>query len=46
MDTFKTETTVKKNHLIEIENVPFENGEKVEVIVSKKEAKGNESYSL
>ncbi len=32
METFKIKTTVKKNHKIELNNVPFENGE--EVIVS------------
>lgn len=36
METFKTKTTVKKNHKIEIENVPFENGEEVIVSVSQK----------
>ena len=34
METFKTVTTVKKNHKIEIENVPFENGMEVEIEVS------------
>lgn len=42
MDTFKTETTVKKNHIIEIENVPFDDGQEVEIVVSKKN--GNENY--
>lgn len=36
METFKIKTTVKKNHKIELENVPFENGEEVIVSVSQK----------
>ncbi|HMQ70761.1 MAG TPA: hypothetical protein PKC58_17425 [Ignavibacteria bacterium] len=35
METFKTKTTVKKNHKIEIENVPFENGQEVIVSVTQ-----------
>ncbi len=35
METFKTKTTVKKNHKIGLENVPFENGEEVIVSVTQ-----------
>ena len=38
MDTFKTKTVIKKNHKIEIENLPFEEGSEVEILVSKKES--------
>ncbi len=34
METFKIITRVKKNHKIELENVPFEDGEEVIVSVS------------
>ncbi|HAY32507.1 MAG TPA: hypothetical protein PK536_10425 [Ignavibacteria bacterium] len=35
MDTYKTNTIIKHNHKIEIENVPFEDGTEVEISVSK-----------
>ena len=35
MEKFKVKTIIKKNHKIELENVPFENGEEVIVSVSK-----------
>ena len=49
METFKTVTTVKKNHKIEIENVPFENGMDVEIEVSlnnKNKKNENNNYIL
>jgi hypothetical protein len=49
METFKTVTTVKKNHKIEIENVPFENGMEVEIEVSlnnKNKKIENKNYIL
>ena len=46
METFKTKTSVKKNHKIELENVPFENGEDVEIEISLKEKNINNNYPL
>lgn len=46
METFKTKTTIKKNHKIELENVPFENGIEVEIEVFLKEKNSNNNYSL
>ena len=46
METFKTVTTVKKNHKIEIENVPFENGMEVEIEVSLNKKDENKNYIL
>lgn len=36
IQAYKTETVIKKNHKLEIDNLPFEDGDKVEVLVSKK----------
>jgi len=36
MDTYKTKTVIKRNHKIEIDNLPFEEGLEVEILVSKK----------
>ena len=46
METFKTVTTIKKNHKIEIENVPFENGMEVEIEVSINKKDENKNYIL
>ena len=46
METFKTVTTIKKNHKIEIENVPFENGMEVEIEVSLNKKNENKNYIL
>lgn len=42
MDTYKTNTRVNRNHKILVENVPFEDGEEVEIVISK--INGNESF--
>ena len=34
METFKIRTKIKKNHKLEIDNLPFENGQEVEVIIT------------
>lgn len=34
METFKIRTKIKNNHKLEIENLPFENGQEVEVIIT------------
>jgi hypothetical protein len=34
METYKIKTKIKKNHKIEIENLPFENGQEVEVFIT------------
>jgi len=41
MNTYKKKTVIKRNHKIEIDNLPFQDGEEVEIIVSKKN--GNEN---
>lgn len=34
METFKIRTKIKKNHKLEIDNLPFENGQEVEVVIT------------
>lgn len=34
MESFKTKTKVKKNHKIHIDDVPFDAGQEVEIIIS------------
>ena len=34
METIKVKTKIKKNHKLEIENLPFENGQEVEVVIT------------
>ncbi|MBK8382510.1 MAG: hypothetical protein IPL16_11605 [Ignavibacteria bacterium] len=34
MESFKIRTKIKNNHKLEIENLPFENGQEVEVIIT------------
>jgi hypothetical protein len=34
METIKIKTKIKKNHKLEIENLPFENGQEVEVVIT------------
>ena len=34
MESFKIRTKIKKNHKLEIDNLPFENGQEVEVIIT------------
>ena len=34
METFKIRTKIKKNHKLEIDNLPFENGQEVDVIIT------------
>ncbi len=46
METFKTKTTVKKNNKIELENVPFESGEKVVIEVSLEKKQSTNNYIL
>ncbi len=46
MDTYKLKTIVKRNHKIEIENLPFEDGEKVNVIVTKAGKETDNKYEL
>ncbi len=46
MDTFKTKTIIKKNHKLELDNIPFNNGEEVEVTISPAEKKSNDEYTL
>ena len=41
MDTFKTKTKVRNNHKVQINDVPFEDGQEVEIIISIKN--GNEN---
>ncbi|MBV6478249.1 MAG: hypothetical protein HGGPFJEG_00999 [Ignavibacteria bacterium] len=43
MDTYKTKAKVKSNHNIIVENVPFNVGQEVEIVISKKN--GNEDFS-
>lgn len=46
MDTYKTRTVIKRNHKIEIENLPFDDGEDVNVIVTKAEKESDKKYEL
>lgn len=46
MEIFKTKTIIKKNHKIELENVPFENGEEVIIEVSLEEKNPDKNYPL
>ncbi len=46
METFKTKTKIKKNHRIEIENLPFDNGEEVEVQITSKLKGDKKHYNL
>ncbi len=46
METFKTKAIIKKNHKIELENVPFANGDEVEIEVTLKEKNSNNNYPL
>jgi hypothetical protein len=46
METFKTKAIIKKNHKIELENVPFANGYEVEIEVTLKEKNSNNNYPL
>lgn len=34
METFKIKTKIKKNNRLEIENLPFETGQEVEVVIT------------
>ena len=34
METFKTKAQVKKNHKVQIDDVPFDDGQEVEIIIS------------
>jgi hypothetical protein len=34
METFKIKTKIKKDHKLEIENLPFENGQEIEVFIT------------
>jgi len=34
METFKIKAKIKKDHKLEIENLPFENGQEVEVFIT------------
>jgi len=34
METFKIKAKIKKDHRLEIENLPFENGQEVEVVIT------------
>ncbi len=44
MEAYKTKAKVKKNHKVHIDNVPFDDGQEVEVVisVSKKNEHDNE----
>ncbi|MBV6477672.1 MAG: hypothetical protein HGGPFJEG_00416 [Ignavibacteria bacterium] len=46
METYKTKTKIKKSHKLELEDIPFDNGEEVEVTISKVEKKSNGKYTL
>ncbi len=46
METFKAKTIIKKNHKIELEGLPFENVELVEVVISSKETVTAKKYNL
>ncbi|MBX7043263.1 MAG: hypothetical protein K1X85_10195 [Ignavibacteria bacterium] len=43
METFKTKTKVKKNHKVQIDDVPFDDGQEVEIIISV--SNKNEHYN-
>jgi len=43
MDTFKTKSKVKNNHKVHIENVPFDDGQEVDIIISV--SNENENYN-
>ncbi|MFZ1320856.1 MAG: hypothetical protein WAT71_04810 [Ignavibacteria bacterium] len=46
MEVFKTKTKIKKDHKIEIENLPFENGEEVEVQITSPLKEEKKEYKL
>jgi len=46
MDKFITNAKVKKNHLIEIKNVPFDEGDEVIITVNPKDEKKESKYPL
>lgn len=46
METYKIETTIKENHKIEIDNLPFPEGESVEVTISKKITSNGKDYLM
>lgn len=46
METFKTETVIKKNHKLEINNLPFQDGDKVEVMIKKKSDEKGDDYLM
>jgi len=46
MEVFKIKTKIKKNHKIEIENLPFSNGEEVEVQITSGSKVENKEYNL
>jgi len=43
MDTFKTKSKVKNNHKVHIEDVPFDDGQEVDIIISV--SNENENYN-
>ena len=46
MNTYKTKTIIKRNHKIEIENLPFQDGDNVNIIVTKVENEHESKYEL
>ncbi|MCY7361490.1 MAG: hypothetical protein LH629_05380 [Ignavibacteria bacterium] len=46
METYKIRTVIKRNHKIEIDNLPFDDGEDVNVIVTKVEKGSDKNYEL
>lgn len=41
MDSYKTKAKVKNNHIVHINDVPFDDGQEVEIIISVKNDKDN-----
>ncbi len=46
METYKTKAKVKNNHRIQIENVPFNDGETVEITIDKIKEDNTSAYPL
>lgn len=45
MESFKTKTKIKKNHKVQIDDVPFDDGQEVEIIITVRN-KNDDDYKL
>jgi hypothetical protein len=46
MNTYKTKTTVEKNHVVKLYNLPFEEGEVIEIMINPVSDKNHSNYEL